>query len=406
MKTNILKNINTCTIIALITALAVVNQAVTLQTFDLGNLYYAILIFTLFITFFQSTIRKLDIGMTIIYIACILSILLNDISAVYRPWERFILFVIVTFTASPFIQSDFYDKFRVNTFKYIQNLWIIVVILSIPALLFREQGRTGFEGFTSHSMIMSSTAAMAIVTLLYKLYAKKLTKIIAIPLIIVAFLCMLLAGSRIALTACIGGTIFFLFRVYRKRMDIFIRIAATIIVAIVITFPLWDSYLEKIEQKNSAINQQTGEVDILSSRTLIWDQRIREFKESPLVGIGFGYAPYITAYNERTGKASFLKTETGVVEPGSGWLAIMSMTGLLGLLGFILLWGSSFKKCIQCEKKDKLWGSYLFAMLIFVSIQMIAEGGIYAAGGIDCFRVWILIGAIHGSHSILKKYNT
>lgn len=405
MKTNILKNINTCTIIALITALAVVNQAISLQTFELGNLYYAILIFALFVTFFQSTIRRLDVGMSIIYIACALSILLNDINSVYRPWERFILFAIVTIVASPFIQSDFYDKFRVLTFKYIQNLWIIVVVLSIPALVLREKGLTGFEGFTSHSMIMSSTSAMVIVTLLYKLYAKKLTKIIAIPLIIVAFLCMLLAGSRIALAASIGGTIFFLFRVYRKRMDIFVRIAATIIVAMAITFPLWDSYLDRIEQKNSAINQQTGEVDMLSSRTLIWDQRIREFEESPLVGVGFGYAPYITGYNERTGKATFMETETGVVEPGSGWLAIMSMTGLIGLLGFIVLWGSSLKKCIQCEKEDKLWGAYLFAMLIFVSIQMIAEGGIYAAGGIDCFRVWILIGAIHGSHSILKNYN-
>lgn len=402
MKTNILKNINACTFIALITALAVVNQAIVKHTFNLGNLYYAVLIFTLLTTFFQSTIRRLDVGMSIIYIACILSILLNDINAVYRPWERFILFVIVTFIASPFIQSDFYDKFRVHIFKFIQNLWIVIVILSIPTLLLREHGSTGFEGFTSHSMIMSSTASMAIVTLLYKLYAKKLTKIIGIPLIIIAFLCMLLAGSRIAVAACIGGTIFFLFRVYRKRMDIFVRIVATIIVAMAITYPLWDSYLERIEQKNSSINKQTGEVDMLASRALIWDQRIREFEESPLVGVGFGYAPYITGYNERTGKASFKETETGVVEPGSGWLAIMSMTGLLGLLGFILLWGSSFKKCIQCEKEDKLWGAYLIAMLIFVSIQMIAEGGIYAAGGTDCFNTWAVIGAIYGSYNILK----
>lgn len=402
MKTNILKNINTCTIIAFVIAIIVVNQAIAKHTFRIGNLYYAILIFALLITFFHSTIRKIDIGMTIIYTACILSIFLNYIPYEYQPWMRFTLFVIVTIIASPFIQSDFYDKFRVYLFKYIQNFLIIVVILSIPRLVNRYIGFSGFEGFTSHSMIMSSTAAMAVVTLLYKLYAKKLSKVIAIPLMIIAFLCMLLAGSRIALAGCTGGTIFFLFRVYRKRMDIFVRIAATIIVAMAITYPLWDSYLERIEQKNSAINQQTGEVDIFSSRSLIWDQRIREFKESPLVGIGFGYAPYVTSYNERTGKATFLETGSGVVEPGSSWLAIMSMTGLIGLLGFIIVWINSIKKCFECEKKDKLWGAYLFAMLIFISIQMIAEGGIYAAGGIDCFYSWIIIGAIYGSYNILK----
>ena len=344
--------------------------------------------------------------MSIIYLACILSIILNNIDAVYRPWMRFIFFVIVTIVASPFIESDFYDKFRVTLFKYIQNLWILVVILSIPRLVNRYIGFSGFEGFTSHSMIMSSVGAMSIVTLMYKLYANKISKIIAIPLIIVAFLCMLLAGSRIAIAACLGSIIFFLFRVYRKRMDIFVIIVATIIIAMTITFPLWSSYLERIEQKNKAINIQTGEVDILSSRALIWEQRIREFKDSPIVGIGFGYAPYITGYNARTGNATFMKTETGIVEPGSSWLAIMSMTGMIGLLGFIVLWGGALKKCFNCEKYDKYWGAYLSAMLVFISIQMIAEGGIYAAGGVDCFNTWIVVGAIYGSHSIFNYSRT
>ena len=74
---NFVKNINTVTIISLITALAVVNQAISLQTFDLGNLYYGVLIFTLFVTFFQSTIKRISMTMAILNIACILSILLN-----------------------------------------------------------------------------------------------------------------------------------------------------------------------------------------------------------------------------------------------------------------------------------------------------------------------------------------
>ena len=403
MKTNILKNINTVTTIALITALAVVNQAISQQTFDLGNLYYGVLIFTLIITFFQSTIKRISMTMTILYIACILSIVLNDIPTVYQPWMRFIFFVIVTIVASPFIQSDFYDKFRVTLFKYIHLLLTLVIIISIPFIITRERGIAGFGGFTNHSMLLAPISAVTLMTLLYLLFKGKYNKIVIISLIIVTFIALLLAASRVSLGGTVIAIIYFFYRLYNNNKRKFATIAISIIALMTLSYPLWGSYMEGIEKKNQAQITETGEKNYTGTRDILWQQRIREFKSSPLVGVGFGYAEYVTNINERTGRITYKKSDSGVVEPGSSWLGALSMTGLLGFTALLVLWFKSLKNCWRVEKRDKLFGVYIGSTLIFWAVHMIAEGQIFASGGFLFFMVWITFGAAYSAYNVVYK---
>lgn len=403
MKTNILKNINACTFIALITALAVVNQASKEHTFDLGMIYYAILIFALLVTFFQSTIKRISMTMTILYIACILSILLNDIPTQYQPWMRFSLFVIVTIVTSPFIQSDFYDKFRVTLFKYIHFLLIVVIILSIPFIFSNTYGTHGFGGATDHSMLLALISAITIITLLYHLYLGKYNKIIVISLIVITFITLLLAASRVSLVGTIVAIIYFFYRLYSNNKRKFGTIAISIIVLMIISYPLWGRYMEGIEKKNEAQLTETGEINYIGSREIMWGQRIREFKSSPLVGVGFGYAKYVTNVNEHTGKITYQKTETGAIEPGSSWLGALSMTGLLGFTALLVLWFKSLKNSWKVEKRDKLFGVYIGSTLIFWAVHMIAEGHIFSAGGFPFFLTWISIGTAYSAYNIVYK---
>lgn len=401
---NFVKNINTVTIIALITALAVVNQAVSLQTFNLGNLYYGVLIFALLVTFFQSTIKRISMTMTILYIACILSIILNDIPTVYQPWMRFIFFVFVTIVASPFIQSNFYDKFRVTLFKYIHILLILVIILSIPFIITGEQGIAGFSGFTNQSMLLAPISAVTLITLLYLLFKGEYNKIVIISLIIITFIALLLAASRVSLLGAIGATIYFFYRLYSNNKRKFATIAISIIALLTLSYPLWGSYMEGIEKKNrGSINLKTGEINYTASREILWQQRIREFKSSPLVGVGFGYAEYVTDINERTGRITYKKTDSGIVEPGSSWLGALSMTGLLGFTALLVLWFKSLKNCWRVEKRDKLFGVYIGSTLIFWAVHMIAEGQIFAAGSSLFFMVWITFGAAYSAYNVAYK---
>ena len=80
------------------------------------------------------------------------------------------------------------------------------------------------------------------------------------------------------------------------------------------------------------------------------------------------------------------------------------MTGLIGLLGFIILWWTLFSGLKHSEKKDIYISSYLGAILVHQSVKMIAEGGVYSAGGIDCFILWITIGAVQAiNNKSIKK---
>lgn len=391
--------------IAAFVALAVVNGAITQKTFSMGNLYYAILIIALLLTFFQATIKRLSVSMSFIYVCCMLSILLNDIPEVYKPWLRFALFVIVTVIASPFIQSAFYDKFRINLFKYIHNLLILIIVFSIPAIIMNERSTAGmFTGFTNHSMLLAPISAVTLITLIYYLYLNKINKVILLLLIATSFITLLLAASRISLAGFVFAMVFFFYRKNRHNMREFAKTGISILAIFILTYPLWNGYMEGIEKKNeSAINAETGEMDLASSREVLWNQRIAEFKSSPIVGVGFCYAPYVTGYDKYSGEAEFAETTTGIIEPGSSWLGILSMTGLLGFLGIISLWIRSFRMCFKMEKKDNLYAIYLSSMMVFWSVHMIAEGEIFSAGGFMFFLVWLGVGTVQSAYNILYK---
>ena len=391
--------------IAAFVALAVVNGAITQRTFPLGNLYYAILIIALILTFFQATIKRLSASMSFIYICCMLSILLNDIPAAYLPWFRFALFVIVTVIASPFIQSAFYDKFRINLFKYIHNLLILIIVFSIPAIVLNERSPSGmFTGFTNHSMLLAPISAVSLITLIYYLYLNKFNRILIIILIAFSFIALLLSASRISLVGFVLAMVFFFYRKNRHNMREFAKTGISILAIFILTYPLWNGYMEGIEKKNeAAINAETGKANLASSREIMWAQRIKEFKSSPFVGIGFCYAPYAIGTDELSGKVQYVETDTGNIEPGSSWLGVLSMTGLLGFLGIISIWISSFRMCFQMEKKDNLYAIYLSSMMVFWCVHMIAEGEIFSAGGFLCFMVWLGVGTVQGAYNVLYK---
>lgn len=391
--------------IAAFVALAVVNGAITQRTFPLGNLYYAILIIALILTFFQATIKRLSASMSFIYICCMLSILLNDIPAAYLPWFRFALFVIVTVIASPFIQSAFYDKFRINLFKYIHNLLILIIVFSIPAIVLNERSPSGmFTGFTNHSMLLAPISAVSLITLIYYLYLNKFNRILILILIAFSFVALLLAASRISLVGFVLAMVFFFYRKNRHNMREFAKTGISILAIFILTYPLWNGYMEGIEKKNeAAINAETGKANLASSREIMWAQRIKEFKSSPFVGIGFCYAPYAIGTDELSGKVQYVETDTGNIEPGSSWLGVLSMTGLLGFLGIISIWISSFRMCFQMEKKDNLYAIYLSSMMVFWCVHMIAEGEIFSAGGFLCFMVWLGVGTVQGAYNVLYK---
>lgn len=120
--------------------------------------------------------------------------------------------------------------------------------------------------------------------------------------------------------------------------------------------------------------------------------RIKEFTSSPIYGIGFCVVdPRYDAVNKSTGQ----------IEPGSSWLTIASMTGLLGLITFLSIVVSSFKKVVKI--KNDFYSMLFAGCLTFFIFHMLAEGYIMAPGSYLNFIFWLLIGSIWGVYFIEHK---
>jgi O-antigen ligase len=132
--------------------------------------------------------------------------------------------------------------------------------------------------------------------------------------------------------------------------------------------------------------QESG--DITSSRTNLWNARLTEFSSSPIVGIGFA------SVNVDLNEEARFDEETGKVEPGSSWLAILSMTGILGFLFFFIMFVKYFLFIWKKANSNNIYLCLLGSLLVFYAIHMLGEGYIISSGSGLFFYFWLLLGVI------------
>lgn len=106
-----------------------------------------------------------------------------------------------------------------------------------------------------------------------------------------------------------------------------------------------------------------------TSRTKLWDARLEEFKSSPLWGIGFG----VTGIGD--------KATSGRAETGSGWLTVLSQTGIIGFTLVILIIKRAILplKIIRNSPKIALYTSLLtfYAYIQYLKHTCFSQDGIY-----------------------------
>lgn len=357
---------------------------------NLSTLYYAIMGVALFIALCQNSNFSINIGMSYLIIAAIISIVGNDIPAYFHPWARLATFILMTALLSPLIQTAFLHRLRIRVFQFV--LWGMgpIVILSLLAFFAGISfGRRDFAGITNQSMLIAPISANVIITSTYFLTKGPLPsrkiKYYHISLIISAFATLLLAASRTAIIGAAAGLLVYFYIMNRANLIKFLKKIAYLIFVLCITYPLWASYVENLNRKNES---SMAEGSILSSREMHWQTRLHEFASSPLIGIGFAS---VSANSE---EGSSLSMESGQVETGSSWLSLLSMTGILGFLAFLIVFINSLKSLFRIGRINIRFASCLSALMIFWAFHMIAEGYIHGAGGFLFFNIWLLIGCI------------
>jgi O-antigen ligase len=328
---------------------------------------------------------RMDLRYLLLIATIGLSILLNDIPEFFEANQRYIAFCMVVFFAAPAIVTPALSHVRVLTFEL---FFRIAVFACVGSLLLKfvapsiSNNASGFTGVFTHSMVASPVAALASLYLVHKILNRSKIFIKAVLLLSCVAVCVL-AASRTALVALLAAT--FASFLYMYGLSLKRQLSVLVIAGLVIAVltPVADELLENISWKMQLADEAGSS---LHSREVIWNNRLDEYRSSPLVGVGFGSVHAEDDFDE----------DSGVVEPGSGWLAVLSMTGLVGFSAFLLVLIAAFWDTLRYRDKSP-FNSFLLSVLVFHCCMFIGEGYVYAAGSAMFFSFWLTLGAIGAS---------
>lgn len=339
---------------------------------------------------FYILLHKIDhvnLAMVAFCVICFLSIVSNRINPEYNIWLRYIGFLIIVLTVGPILTSKFILQLRYQLFNAITISIITVTVISLiiyfinPQLMLTERGNL-YGGLTIHSMQMGPIAGISscyiLSHLLYNVRCRRKFKarILYVVCIIISALSCVLAGSRSAILAMLVSFIICIWLYYKNNIKQFFLICIVLLSIIFASSPLWWEYTETVQMKME-ISQDTGD-GIMSSRVSAWNERINEFYDSPILGCGFA-----------TVKSDYSYRGDGLVEPGNGWLFILSSTGIITFLIFISLY---FYIIFKLLKRYNYFSITIIILLIFMGIHLNAEGYSLSSGNFPFLYFWLLLG--------------
>lgn len=302
---------------------------------------------------------------------------------IFQPYSRFLYFVMSLFVTSSLVQGKNMREFRNTSLILILNFSVLVTLISFVCfflginLVIRDYDDADsymvnpniFAGITSHSMVLGFVSMIAFIYTMYLALTNKHFYLWCITTI--CFITCLFSASRGALVASIIGFLYLMIICSNKKGYI-IKRAFFISIAIVLSIPIWKTYTDRV-----LIKQETRvNSGIFDSRSEKVNARWNEFRESPIIGIGFSVID--TKYDR-------IKVN-GAIEPGSSWLGILSMTGIIGFLLFFAIIYRSW--LIVHNRRLSLYDG----LIVVISIHMLVEGYVFSAGSLQCIVLWTILG--------------
>lgn len=375
--------------IALLFSLFVITKAVGFIPFQIPSFFiYGVMVLVALYCLKKSEHLEFLFVALLIYI--VLNILISDILPIFNPWGRLGGFVVMLLCVSPIIQGEYIRQYRRYLFKYFVLLGSILSILSFFCWFiglnfmsreFVDITKAGnFGGLFVHSMILGPVAGISSLNMIYKFFATKRKLYIILSLCCIGAL--FLSASRTSFVSLVVSLAVMIYKINIEKSKL-VKYIFISILSLTISFPIWQSYTDLMVQKNN-LNIETGSV--FSSRDTKWNARLVEFRSQPIIGIGFASIDLTLDH----------VTEGGTVEPGSSWLVVLSMLGVIGFVFVLSIFYKSFRNCDDNEPDRALF----LSVLCYFSISMITEGYIFAAGSFMSIFMWTIVGCCYDS-----KYN-
>lgn len=320
-----------------------------------------------------------------------LTILFAQPDPVFQSWLRLAVYTAIFAIGSPLIQNNYARRFRRKSLVVICCFCIFIGVGSFIAyfLGYSAQAERAiaagidtnlydvghFSGIARQSMSLGPLAGIGAMTFVYLALTRRNMwyYLGAIPCVG----SVMFSASRVAFVATIIGAVFILHKFASSRMK-FVKYLATASVCGILTFPIWGEAMSGLAEKQANHEDDTS---IFDSRAQKVECRTREFISSPVWGVGF------SAINPNLGDK--FDRERGVIEPGSSWLAILSMTGVIGFVLFLRMYIRSY---MVMKASEEAISVLLISIFILISVHMLAEGYIFATGNPLCYYVALFLG--------------
>lgn len=350
------------------------------------NLYYLAMVIT-FIVALSNSHKQNYIFVSLLVWLLICSLVNNVLD------PRYFSFTLVIVSASPFLSSAKTFIFRAKLILFtaislsifnIANLYAYETGLNYFVIQNGESQNNYFSGLAPHPMWLAAAIGAGNIVLLYYWHILssryKFYRITIFIGLLASIYLSVVASSRSALLASLISMIIMLYFCSKNKSDL---IKKTVIVSILITLIL-PYYMSGADTMISKINNTQNGGD---SRSELWIARWNEFLDSPIFGTGF----------------SAIKVNgqivTGRVETGSGWLSILSMSGIVGGVLIAIM----IKRVFIPIKEIKQNGGIVIlfiCLFIYLCLHSFFEGYIFTAGYCPCFLFWLLLGFFYD----YKKY--
>lgn len=319
------------------------------------------------------------------------TILLAQPDSVFQSWLRLAVYTAFFAIGSPLIQSNYARQFRSDSLITVCCFCVFIGVGSFIAyfLGYSAQAERAiaqgidtdlydvgrFSGIAQQSMSLGPLSGIGAMVFIYLALVKqnKWFYLGAIPCIG----SVMFSASRSAFVATIAGGLFILYKFSTSKEEL-VKYLVTAFVCGMLTFPVWSGAMSGLAAKQAS---HRNDKELFDSRSEKFGYRIKEFASSPIWGVGF------SAIDPHIGDR--FNRKRGVIEPGSSWLAILSMTGLVGFILFFRMYKQSYD---IMKTSDEQISVLLVAVFILISVHMMAEGYVFATGNPLCYYVALFIG--------------
>jgi hypothetical protein len=364
-----------------ILALCLISSSIAI--IPMGLVFYSLGILMGIIYILKNKYSLNNVAFIVILSICYLSSILSGMWD-YRIFVFTALFIFIT----PIFNSKRIFIFRLKYILFSLYIFPIIALVSLYCyftgvnMMSLNEGDVSwdFSALFGHSMWLGAANGLSNIVLLWQIYKSK-NKVWQIVLIIWLFSSIFLSvvsGSR---SAFLSSLIAMSFLSYLKTTNLKRKIQSIIVIGVFVfvTYPFYYKYAGRMLAKME-YQKEKGE----TSRASSFKMRTLDFQESPIIGVGFAVGRHVESRKKKIGR----------MESGSGWLSILSQTGILGFIAILAVVLGACYRVRKYLKKD-YYLQLLVPVFIFLAIHSLFEGYILTPGYYLCVLFWGILGLLY-----------